>query len=185
MAQLIEAAKASPGKITYGSAGFGNSMHLAGELFQMIAGVKMTHVPCKGAGPAVSDLLGGQIALLFGPGPVVVPMVHAGRLRPLAFTGSKRSSELPDLPTVEEAGLKGYEMSGWYGLYAPRGTPRAIVDQLSITMRRIVQMPDTREPFLALNLDPAGSTPESFVEHLKRDMAKFAQIAKTAGIKPQ
>ena len=113
--QLIDMARASPGKIVYGSAGFGNSTHIAGEMFQVMAGVKLIHVPYKGAGPAVNDLLGGQIPLMFGPSPVVVPMVQAGRLRPLAFTGLKRSSQLPDVPTVDEAGVKGYENSGWYG----------------------------------------------------------------------
>jgi tripartite-type tricarboxylate transporter receptor subunit TctC len=125
--QLIEMARASPGKIAYGSAGFGNSTHIAGEMFQVMAGVKLIHVPYKGAGPAVNDLLGGQIPLMFGPSPVVVPMVQAGRLRPLAFTGLKRSSQLPDVPTVDEAGVKGYENSGWYGMYGPRGVPYCFV----------------------------------------------------------
>jgi tripartite-type tricarboxylate transporter receptor subunit TctC len=185
VAQLIDAARAAPGKIAYGSAGVGNSMHLAGELFQTMTGVRMTHVPYKGGGPAVSELLGGQIQLLFGPSPVVMPMVQAGRLRPLAFTGRKRSPELPDLPTVDEAGVKGFEMSGWYGLYAPRGTPRAIVEQLSVVMRKVVQMPDTRERFAALNLEPVGSTPEEFGAFLKKDIEKYREIARNAGIEPQ
>ena len=183
--QLIDMAKASPGKIAYGSAGFGNSTHLAAELFQMMAGVKFIHVPYKGAGPAVTDLLGGQIPLMFGPSPVVVPMVQAGRLRPLAFTGLKRSSQLPDLPTVDEAGIKGYENSGWYGMYGPRGTPKDVVAKLNAAIRQIVQMPDTRERFAALNLEPVGSTPEEFAKFLKNDLEKYAAIAKAAGIKPE
>ena len=183
--QLIDAARASPGKIAYGSAGVGNSTHLAGELFQVMANVKLIHVPYKGAGPAVNDLLGGQIPLMFGPSPVVVPMVQAGRLRPLAFTGAKRSSQLPEVPTVDEAGVKGFEMSGWYGLYGPRGTPKAIADKLSAAVKRIVQMPDTRERFAALNLEPIGSTPEEFALFLKRDLEKYAQIAKKANIQPE
>ena len=185
LTQLIEMARADPGKIAYGSAGFGNLTHLAGELFQVMAGVKLNHVPYKSAGPAVNDLLGGQIPLMFGPSPVVVPMVQAGRLRPLAFTGLKRSTQLPDVPTVDEIGIKGYEATGWYGLYGPRGTPKAIVDRLSTAVRQIVQMPDTRERFAALNLEPIGSSPEEFAVFLKHDLQKYAEIAKKAGIQPQ
>ena len=178
-------ARASPGKIAYGSAGFGNSTHIAGEMFQVMAGVKLIHVPYKGAGPAVNDLLGGQIPLMFGPSPVVVPMVQAGRLRPLAFTGLKRSSQLPDVPTVDEAGVKGYENSGWYGMYGPRGVPKAIVARLNAALVAIVKMPDTRERFAALNLEPVGSSPEQFAQFLKDDLEKYARIAKAAGIKPE
>jgi tripartite-type tricarboxylate transporter receptor subunit TctC len=183
--QLIEMARANPGKIAYGSAGFGNSTHLAAELFQMMAHVKFIHVPYKGAGPAVTDLLGGQIPLMFGPSPVVVPLVQSGRLRPLAFTGLKRSSQLPDVPTVDEAGIKGYENSGWYGMYGPRGTPKEVVARVNAAIRQIVQMPDTRERFAALNLEPVGSTPEEFAQFLKKDLEKYAAIAKAAGIKPE
>ncbi len=185
LTQLIEMARASPGKIAYGSAGFGNSTHLAAELFQVMAGVRFIHVPYKGAGPAVNDLLGGQIPLMFGPSPVVVPMVQAGRLRPLAFTGLKRSTQLPDLPTVDEAGIKGYENSGWYGMYGPRGTPQDVVARVNAAVRQIVQMPDTRERFAALNLEPIGSTPEAFAQFLKQDLEKYARIAKAAGIESQ
>ena len=182
---LIDMARASPGKIAYGSAGFGNSTHLAAELFQMMANVKLIHVPYKGAGPAVTDLLGGQIPLMFGPSPVVVPMVQAGRLRPLAFTGLKRSSQLPDVPTVDEAGIKGYENSGWYGMYGPRATPKEVVARVNAAIVMIVQMPDTRERFAALNLEPIGSTAEEFAKFLQDDLAKYAAIAKAAGITPQ
>jgi tripartite-type tricarboxylate transporter receptor subunit TctC len=185
LTQLIEMARADPGKIAYGSAGFGNLTHIAGELFQVMTGVKLNHVPYKSAGPAVNDLLGGQIPLMFGPSPVVVPMVQAGRLRPLAFTGLKRSAQLPDVPTVDESGIKGYEATGWYGLYGPRGTPKAIVDRLSAAVRQIVQMPDTRERFAALNLEPIGSTPEEFAAFLQQDLRKYAEIARKAGIQPQ
>ena len=185
LAQLIDMARASPGKIAYGSAGYGNSTHLAGELFQMMAKVKFIHVPYKGAGPAATDLLGGQIPLMFGPSPVVVPMVQAGRLRPLAFTGVKRSPQLPVVPTVDEAGIKGYESTGWYGIYGPRGTPKAAIIRVSTAVREIVQMPDTRERFAALNLEPIGSSPEEFLQFLKRDLEKYAAIAKAAGIKQE
>ncbi len=183
--QLIDMARARPGTIVYGSAGYGNSTHLAAELFQMMAKVKFIHVPYKGAGPAATDLLGGQIPLMFGPSPVVVPMVQAGRLRPLAFTGVKRSSQLPDVPTVDEAGVKGYESTGWYGIYGPRGTPREVVMRINAAIKKIVQMSDTRERFAALNLEPIGNSPEEFARFLKDDLEKYAAIAKAAGIKPE
>ena len=182
---LIERARAAPGKIVYGSAGFGNLTHLAGEMFQVMAGVRLNHVPYKAAGPAVNDLLGNQIPLMFGPSPVVVPMVQAGRLRPLAFTGPKRSTQLPDLPTVEELGVKGYVASGWYGLYGPRGMPKAIAEQLSAAVKRVIAMPDVRERFAQLNLEPVGSTPAEFAQFLKEDLEKYAKIAKAAKIEPQ
>ena len=182
---LIDMARAAPGKIVYGSAGFGNLTHVAGEMFQVMAGVKLNHVPYKAAGPAVNDLLGNQIPLMFGPSPVVVPMVQAGRLRPLAFTGVKRSAQLPSVPTVEEAGIKGYVASGWYGMYGPRGTPKPIVDRLSAAVRQVVEMPDTRERFAALNLDPIGSSPAAFGKFLKEDLEKYARIARAARIEPQ
>ncbi len=183
--ELIDKARASPGTIIYGSAGHGNLTHIAGEMFQVMAGVKFNHVPYKSAGPAINDLLGGQIPLMFGPSPAVMPMVQAGRLRPLAFTGLKRSAQLPALPTVDELGIKGYEATGWYGLYGPRGMPKAIVDRLSAAVREFVQMPDTRERFAALNLEPIGSTPEEFAQFLKHDLAKYAEIARKAKIEPQ
>ena len=182
---LIELARAAPGKIVYGSAGFGNLTHVAGEMFQVMAGVKLNHVPYKAAGPAVNDLLGNQIPLMFGPSPVVMPMVQAGRLRPLAFTGVKRSAQLPDLPTVDEAGIKGYVASGWYGIYGPRGTPKPIVDRVNAAVRQVVEMPDTRERFAALNLDPIGSSPAAFGKFLREDLEKYARIAKAAKIEPQ
>ena len=183
--QLIDMARASPGKIAYGSAGHGNLTHIAGEMFQVMAGVKFNHVPYKSAGPAITDLLGGQIPLMFGPSPAVMPMVQAGRLRPLAFTGLKRSTQLPALPTVDELGVKGYEATGWYGIYGPRGMPRAIVDRLNAAVREVVKMPDTRERFAALNLEPVGGTPEEFASFLKLDLEKYAEIARKAKIEPQ
>lgn len=185
LAQLIDMARASPGKINYCSAGFGNLTHIAGELFQVMAKVKLTHVPYKSAGPAITDLLAGHIPLMFGPSPVVVPMVQTGRLRPLAFTGLKRSPQLPALPTVDELGYKGYEATGWYGLYGPRGMPRPIVERLNREVNKIIEMVDVRERFVQLNLEPVGGTPEQFAQFLKEDLRKYAEIAKKAGIQPQ
>lgn len=183
--ELIGIARASPGKVNYGSAGFGNLTHVAGELFQVMAGVKLHHVPYKAAGPAVNDLLAGHIPLMFGPSPVVVPMVQGGRLRPLAFTALKRSPQLPDVPTVDELGIKGYEASGWYGVHGPRGMPKAIVEKLNTAARQIIQMPDILERFAALNLEPISTTPEEFAQFIKADLQKYAEIARKAGIQPQ
>jgi len=185
LAQLIDLARASPGKINYCSAGFGNLTHIAGELFSAMAKVKLTHVPYKSAGPAITELLAGHIPLMFGPSPVVVPMVQQGRLRPLAFTGLKRSPQLPQLPTVDELGYKGYEATGWYGVYGPRGVPRPIVERLNREANKVVEMSDVRERFSQLNLEPVGGTPEQFAQFLKEDLAKYVRIAKTAGIQPQ
>ena len=183
--QLIDFAKTNPGKMIYVSAGWGNSTHIAGAQFEAMAGVKLTHVPYRSAGPAVSDLIGGQVPLMFGPSPVVVPLVQAGRLRPLAFTGLKRTPQLPNVPTVDESGLKGYESTGWYGLYGPRGMPRLIVDKLNAAVKQMVQSADVRERFTQLNLEPIGSTPEEFAKFLKEDYERYVAVAKAAGIQPQ
>jgi tripartite-type tricarboxylate transporter receptor subunit TctC len=183
--QLIDFAKTNPGKMIYVSAGWGNSTHIAGEQFQAMAGVKLTHVPYRSAGPAVTDLIGGQVPLMFGPSPVVVPLVQAGRLRPLAFTGLKRSTQLPNVPTVDESGLKGYESTGWYGLYGPRGLPRPIVDKLYGAVRQMVQSQDILDRFTALNLTAVGSTPEEFAKFLREDYARYVAVAKAAKIEPQ
>jgi tripartite-type tricarboxylate transporter receptor subunit TctC len=183
--ELIAMARAHPGKINYASAGAGNLTHIAGELFQVLAGVKLTHVPYKSAGPAVNDLLAGHIPLMFGPSPVVVPMVQAGRLRPLAFTSLKRSAQLPDVPTGDELGLKGYEATGWYGFHGPRGLPRDIVQKLNAAGREIVKMPDILERFNQLNLEPVAMSPEDFAKFIKADIQKYAEVAKKAGIQAQ
>lgn len=183
--QLIDLARASPGKVIYGSGGFGNITHIAGEMLQVMAGIKLTHVPYKSVGPAANDLLGGQIPMMFGPSPVVVPMVQAGRLRPLAFTGLKRSAQLPNVPTVDELGIKGFEATGWYGLYGPRNLPRPIVDRLAAAVQQMVQMPDVLERFAGLNLEAIGSTPDAFARFLKADYEKYARVAKAANIHPQ
>ena len=183
--ELIGIARASPGKVNYASAGFGNLTHIAGELFQVMAQVKLTHVPYKSAGPAVNDLLAGHIPLMFGPSPVVVPMVQGGRLRPLAFTSLKRTPQLPDVPTVDELGVKGYEATGWYGVHGPRGMPKALVDRLNAAARQIVQMPDILERFTALNLEPVSTTPQEFAQFIKADLLKYADIAKRANIQPE
>ena len=178
-------AKASPGKINYASGGAGNLTHIAGEMFQVMAGVKLNHIPYRSAGPAITDLLAGHVPLMFGPSPVVVPMVQAGRLRPLAFTSLKRSGQLPDVPTADELGLKGFEATGWYGIHGPRGLPRDVVERLNAAARQIVQMPDVLERYASLNLEPVSMSPEDFGKFIKGDIQKYADIAKRAGIVQQ
>ena len=183
--QLIDFARTNPGKMIYVSAGWGNSTHIAGEQFQAMTGIKLTHVPYRSAGPAVTDLLGGQVPLMFGPSPVVVPLVQAGRLRPLAFTGLKRTPQLPNVPTADEADVKGYESTGWYGLYGPRAMPRPIVDTLNKAVKQMVQSKDVLERFTLLNLEAVGSTPEEFAKFLKEDYERYVAVAKAAKIEPQ
>ncbi|HYC44977.1 MAG TPA: tripartite tricarboxylate transporter substrate binding protein [Burkholderiales bacterium] len=183
--ELISLAKAKPGTIPYGSAGAGNLTHIAGEMFQVLAGVKLNHVPYRSAGPAITDLLAGQIPLMFGPSPVVVPMVQAGKLRALAFTSLKRSAQLPDVPTADELGLKGYEATGWYGIHGPRGLPREVVVKVNAAAREIVKMPDILDRYASLNLVPVSMSPEDFAKFIRIDIGKYADIAKRAGIQPQ
>jgi tripartite-type tricarboxylate transporter receptor subunit TctC len=183
--ELIGMARATPGKINYASGGVGNLTHLAGALFEVRAGVKLTHVPYKSAGPAINDLLAGHVPLMFGPSPVLVPMVQQGRLRPLAFTALKRSPQLPDVPTVDELGLKGYEASGWYGIHGPRDMPREVVTKINDAGRQVVQMPDVLERYATLNLEPVSMSPEDFAKFIKADIEKYADIVKRAGIAAQ
>jgi tripartite-type tricarboxylate transporter receptor subunit TctC len=182
---LIGMARATPGKINYASGGVGNLTHLAGALFEVRVGVKLTHVPYKSAGPAINDLLAGHVPLMFGPSPVLVPMVQQGRLRPLAFTALKRSPQLPDVPTVDELGIKGYEASGWYGIHGPRGMPRDVVARINDAGRQVVQMPDVLARYATLNLEPVSMSPEDFAEFIRADIEKYADIVKRAGISPQ
>ena len=182
---LIELAKAEPGRLSFASAGVGNLTHLAGEMFNMMAGVRIVHVPYKGGGPAVIDVIGGQVPLMFASGAASIPHVKAGRLRALAFTGVKRSDQLPDVPTVAESGLKGYEAIGWYGLYGPARLPRPIVDRLHAVTREAVRHPETSKALAQFNIEPVDDTPESFVRFLREDLVKYGKIVKAAGIERQ
>ena len=180
--ELIRMARSSPGKINYASGGVGNLTHLAGALFEVRANVKLTHVPYKSAGPAINDLLAGHVPLMFGPSPVLVPMVQQGRLRALAFTALKRSPQLPDVPTVDELGIKGYEASGWYGIHGPRGMAHDVVVKINDAARQVVQMHDVVERYTTLNLEPVSMSPEAFAKFIEDDIRKYAEIVKRAGI---
>jgi tripartite-type tricarboxylate transporter receptor subunit TctC len=180
--ELIALAKANPGKLSFGSSGTGAASHLSAELFKSMAGVDLLHVPYKGTGQAVTDLLAGHVNLMFAPAQTVMPYVREGRLRALALTGSKRSETLPDLPTVAESGLPGYEAVGWFGLLAPAVTPREIVAKISADANRVLGERDVRERMLGLGADPSGDTPEEFARFIRDDQAKWGRLMREAGI---
>jgi len=183
--ELIALAKANPGKLSFGSSGTGAASHLSAELFKAMAGVDLLHVPYKGTGQALTDLLAGHVNLMFAPSQTVMPYVRAGKLRALAVTGSKRSETLPDLPTVGESGLPHYEAVGWFGLLAPAATPKATVAKLSAEANRVLAMSDVREKMLGLGADPAGNTPEEFARFIRDDQAKWSKLMKEAGIQAE
>ncbi|MCC6532656.1 MAG: tripartite tricarboxylate transporter substrate binding protein [Burkholderiales bacterium] len=180
---LIELARKRPGQLNFASSGSGGTMHLAGELLKTVAKVDIVHVPYKGGGPAITDVLGGQVELTFVGAPASMPHIRSGRLRVLAVTTPKRATALPDVPTVAEAGYPGYEVSAWYGALAPAGTPVAIVARLTTELAKAVAAPKTRERLLALGIEPIGSTPEQFTSHLQNEIARWTPIIQNAGIK--
>jgi tripartite-type tricarboxylate transporter receptor subunit TctC len=182
VAELIAVAKAKPNSLSYASTGNGSSNHISMELFKSLAGVEIVHIPYKGSGPAVTDLLGGQVQLMFDNTPNVLPHVKAGKLRALGSSGPARSPLTPDVPTVAEAGVAGYEVTVWFGLVAPAGTPREVIQKLNAEVTRILAMPDVRARFLAQGVEPVGSTPEQFGQHIRAQMAKWAQVVKDAGV---
>ena len=182
-AELIAHAKANPGKLTYGSSGVGSASHLSGALFAQAAGVELLHVPYRGTGPAVTDLLGGRIDMLFAPPLVVTPHISAGTLRVIGTTGSTRSPLFPDMPTIAETGLPGYESLGWFGVYAPANTPREIVAKVSADLAKILAMPEVKQRLAEVGVEPAPSTPAAFTAFTNAEIAKWLELAQRAGIK--
>ncbi len=180
--ELVALAKSMPRKLNYSSAGIGSTTHMAMELLKSMALVEMMHIPYKGSAPAVMDGVAGHVALLFGPMPVVLPHVKAGKLRPLAVSTAKRSVALPEIPTVAEAGVPGYESTNSVGVLAPAGTPREIVARLNAEIVRILGLPDVRERLFAMGAEPVASTPEQFREFIRSEIAKWAKVVKDAGI---
>lgn len=181
--ELIALAKAKP--LNGGSSGIGGTGHLAVELFNLQAGTKITHVPYKGGGPAMVDLLGGQINLIFATAASSIGHIKAGKIRPLAVTTAKRSALVPDLPTIAEAGLPGFEANNWNGFFVPAKTPRPIINRLNKELTSVLSQPDIKETLFKQGLDAAPGTPEEFGTYLKSEMAKWAKVIKAAGIKPQ
>jgi len=183
MPELVALAKQEPGKLNYASAGVGSGIHLGAELFAHMAGIKLTHIPYKGTGPALNDLLGGHVSMYFSSIPSAVSLVREGKVRAIAVTGATRSKVFPELPTVAETGLPGYEAVLHYGIVAPAGTPRAIVDRLNREMRAALAMEDVRERLASTGAEPLPSTPEEYAADIDREEKKWSAIVKLSGAK--
>ena len=180
--ELIAYAKANPGKLNFGSAGVGTASHLAGELFDTMAGIKMTHVPYKSMGPAMVGMMGGQVSVMFAGLPASLSAEKAGKVRVLAVAGTKRSALLPNMPTVAEAGVPGYEVENWVGLLAPAGLDAKILARLHDEVLAIMNAPNNRQKLIASGFEPVGSTPDSFTAQLGGDVKKWGEIARQAGV---
>jgi tripartite-type tricarboxylate transporter receptor subunit TctC len=181
--ELIAISKKNPGQINYGSSGIGTTVHLSAELFQFMTGAKWVHIPYKGGGPGLVALLAGEISLYFGNVPTVIQQVRAGKLRPIAVTGLKRAPAVPNIPTVAESGVPGYEVTTFYGVSAPAKTPRPIIDRLHTEIVRALNSPDLRERLQGLGADPVGNTPEQYTAFMQNEIAKWDKVIKAAGIK--
>jgi tripartite-type tricarboxylate transporter receptor subunit TctC len=181
VAELVAAARANPGTILYGSSGNGTSPHLSGELFNLAADVKLVHIPYKGSPQAVTDLLAGRVQVMFSPVSTVLAQIKAGKLRALASTGAQRTAAAPGLPTVSESGLPGFETSIWFGLFAPAGTPRAIVERLARETARAIGGPDIRARLAAQGVDVMPKTPEQLGEYVREETDKWAQVVRASG----
>ncbi|MCE3001060.1 MAG: tripartite tricarboxylate transporter substrate binding protein, partial [Betaproteobacteria bacterium] len=178
---LIALAKAKPGTLNFPSAGVGSSSHLAGELLKSLAGISMVHVPFKGGGPALVATIAGEVQIMFATMPAAMPHVKSGKVRPVAVTTTRRSQAMPELPTIAESGVKGYDAATWYGLLAPAGTPKAIVDRLHGDTVKILAGP-TRQRLEAQGFEPDGGTPAAFAAYIKSEITKWAKVIKDAGI---
>ena len=184
VSELIAYAKSHPGELTYGSAGTGATTHLTGELFALLANVKLTHIPYKGSGQAMIDLLGGQIQMMFENLPGAANQIRSGKVRGLAVTSLRRTAAFPELPAVSET-LPGFEVVAWFALFAPAGTPAPIVARLNAESDRALKMADVREKIAQVGSDPIGGTPEDLAKFLAGDIAKWTRVTREAGIKPQ
>lgn len=182
VAELIALARAQPGKLSYGSSGIGSALHLTGELFKLQAKVDMLHAPYKGTSPALTDIMGGQIQLMFAD-PSALPLVRAGKLRALGQTTLRRSSGMPDIPTITESGLPGYVVDNWYGLFAPAGTPTAVLARLNADLVKTLNDADVRARLIAAGQDPAPSSAEEMGAALRADIAQWARVVEAAAIK--
>ena len=180
--ELVALAKAKPGALTFASSGAGSSTHLSAELFKSMAGVDILHVPYKGSSQAITDLMGGQVTMLFDNAPSSIPFVEQGKLRALAVTSTKRLPNLPDVPTLDEAGVKGYESLSWSGIMAPAGTPKRVVDRLNAAIEKVLRDPDVKQRFASLGVEPVGGPPEAFSRHIRAESEKWARVVKTANI---
>jgi tripartite-type tricarboxylate transporter receptor subunit TctC len=183
LAEFTALAKASPGRINYASNGNGSSAQLAAVLYESMAAVQMVHIPYKGLAPALVDLLAGEVQAMFSSVVAIVPSIKAGRLRALAVTGRRRAALLPEVPTLDEAGVPGYEAGSWYGILAPAGTPQAIVAKLHEAIVRALAQPEVRERLVSEGAEVIGSTPEAFAAHIAAELARMGKLIRDAGIR--
>jgi tripartite-type tricarboxylate transporter receptor subunit TctC len=183
--ELLALARAKPGQVTYASYGSGSSAHLTAELFKLMAGVDLLHVPYKGAAPAVNDLLGGQVNVMFADVAALLPHLKSGKLKALGIGAAKRFEGLPDVPTIAESGVPGFEAGGFLGLVAPAGTPPAAIQALNAAAQKSLAQPEVRDRLLGLASPPVGGTPEQFASHIRREIDKWARVIRAAGIKPE
>ena len=183
--ELLALARAQPGRLNFGSSGQGATAHLATELFMSLTRVKMTHVPYKGAAPAMTGVIAGEVDVLFDSMPTTLPHARSGRIRPLAVTTLQRSALLPQLPTLDEAGVKGYELASWFGLFAPAGTPRAVVERLNAAINTATQRSEMRERLSSQGAEPLSGTPEDLAAYLRRELDKYGKIIREAGVKSE
>ena len=182
---FIALAKSKPGALNYGSSGAGAADHLAGELFNMMAGVKMAHIPYKGGAPAMLDLLAGQVQLVFSTVSTAIGAIQSGRIRALGMAGNQRYERMPNLPTISEAGLKGFEVNNWYGLFAPAGTPKDIIARLNAESVKALALPDTKARLLDSGIIAVSSTPEAFAGYIQAETKKWAKVVREANITPE
>ena len=183
--ELITLAKSRPGQLNYASSGVGTTPHLSAELFNAMAGVKMLHVPYKGSPPAVTDLIAGEAALMFSPSSTVLPHVKTGRLRALAVTTAARLPSLPELPTIAESGLKGYETITWFGFVAPARTPQAVITRLNAEIVKVLALPEVRNLFASQGIETLGGTPDRFASYIRDEIAKWAKVIRLSGAKAE
>lgn len=181
---IVAAAKAKPGDITFASAGQGTSQHLSGEVFRLMTGADLTHVPYKGSAPAIQDVMGGQVPMSFETVTVALPQIKAGKVKAVAVTSAKRSAQLPDVPTLAESGVPGFDVSSWQALYLPAGTPPAIVAKLNAEVQKIVAQPEVKAKMESLGLEYAPNTPAQFTEFQKAEQARWAKVIKDGNVKP-
>ena len=181
--ELIQLAKSKPGQLNFGTGGAGGASHMATELFASAAAVKLVHVPYKGTGPSMAALLSGEVNMAMVGVATAAPHVKAGKIKPIGVTGSTRSPILPEIPTISEAGVPGYEFAGWYGIFAPAHTPRTIVTKINADVNRILQQPETRQRLAAIGFEPLGGSADEFAKYFRAEVAKWRKVIQEAGIR--
>ena len=180
--ELVALAKAKPGELTFASSGAGSSTHLSGELFKSMTGTEIVHVPYKGSSQAITDIMAGHVTMLIDNAPSSMPFVQQGKLRALGVTSLKRMPTLPDVPTIDESGVKGYESLSWSGIVAPAATPKPVIMKLNAAIERVLAMPDVKKKFADLGVDAVGGPPENFAHHIRAESEKWGRVVKTANI---